>query len=245
MLKKLWLMIRAKSNATLSKAEQELTIVQMNQAYKEMSTTLAQYQQAVAAAAAYERRLKRQLDDQVAEITALECKAREAAKASMAVEALQREYYEQEARRALTRINELQAKIEPLKIAWTKARATVIASSKTFERAAEELNSRARQLNEARLLHQLNQARKEVLALTAKLDLSGSAAVFDNGLARIQDETDKIDALAEVMQPATGSIENQIDNLLASSVVDEQFQSLLKELAESNQAQLPDSQTPS
>jgi phage shock protein A len=230
MFERLGRLIRSFVNSILGRAERRMTIPEMEQALREMRVKLYKFKETVATAMAHEKRAKRRLDAERARYKRLTEQARLAAEQSLTAPPSKRAHFEKLAKRALQLRGECDKNIAALKSAWTQAKRAAESAKANFERAAEEVEKRARALKEAQIISELTKARRELQGLDETLDIDSAARAFDEGLERIHTEAEKLEALDRLVLSEGEELDRELAKITSKTEVDRQFEDLLSEL---------------
>ncbi|MBN2053623.1 PspA/IM30 family protein [bacterium] len=222
--------LRSMVNAALGKAEKRQAMTRMDKAMGQMQSRLQEFHKAVAIAIAHENRIKRQLEDCRSEIERLDAKARQAVLRSGQATGMEKAPLEEEARSLLRHKIEVEQRADMLNRAWSTAQGNARKAREQYERTAAEIGARARQLNEARVLHQLNQSRREMLALFSQLDLEGTGTIFSEGFDEIREESDRLDAMEEVTSIEGDEIDRRLSFIATEALIDNRYEEIQKEL---------------
>ncbi|MBI2569904.1 MAG: PspA/IM30 family protein [Candidatus Schekmanbacteria bacterium] len=218
-------------NAILGRAESQLTIPQMELAHREMQQNLFKYKQAVAGAIAYEKRAQRKLEEERQRYDALTEKAKVAVQQSLQVtDAGRKAELEQLAKRALQLRKQAEDALKTMESAHGQAAAQSDAAKKRFNVAADEVEKRARQLQQARTIADLNKSRAEVTKMAGSLDINSSAGIFDEGLERVLSSSDRLDAMDNLALSEGQELDQKLAELTGESGVQNDFDAMVAEL---------------
>ena len=211
-------------------AEKKYTIQEMEQAYREMQMNLFKYKESVAQAIAYEKRTKRKYEEALKKYNELTEQAKLAAKKSLETTGREKSKYEKLAKRALQLRAEMETTLAALKASYENAKNTSKLAQQKYNEAAEEIEKRARQLKEARILDELNKSRRELVTLSEELDIDSAAKIFDEGLERVQTESEKLEALDKLSVTEGERLDKELEELTRKTEIDRQFEELLAEV---------------
>ena len=172
-------------NAILGEAEGQIPVAMLEESVREMLGNLRSLREATATTIAFETKAKRDLDAQNQRLKNLDRQAEEALKQGN----------EKLARRALQL--QVEAKGTQERTAQTHKAAKLRADNSRAKLKVEEerVQGKIRQLGELKAINEMNQAQRQMQAITDEYNIDGAVNVFDKTASTIQEQADKLSAI--------------------------------------------------
>lgn len=233
MFKRFVRLIKSMLSTILGKAEDTLTVPRMEHSLREMQDNLFRFKESVSSALTYEKQCKRRYENERLRYSKLTKYAQVAARESVAANTSQKIKLEKLAKRALQLRSESTHSIEILKDSWKLAKVTAEQSKTNYLAAIEEVEKRARQLNQAKILDELNQARKEILSVREEFDIGSAAQTFDESYKTILNESERLEVMDKLILGEGNQMDHELEQFASRIEIEREFKSLLEDISES------------
>jgi phage shock protein A len=214
-------------NAILGEAEGQIPVAMLEESVREMLENLRSLREATATTIAFETKAKRDLDAQNQRLKNLERQAEEAL----------RQGNEKLARRALQL--QVEAKGTQERTAQTHKAAKLRADNARAKLKVEEerVQGKIRQLGELKAINEMNQAQRQMQAITDEYNIDGAVNVFDKTASTIQEQADKLSAFDQIAVAEGEELDRQLSAISQKTEVDAALDALKARMAEGGTAE--------
>jgi phage shock protein A len=214
-------------NAILGEAEGQIPVAMLEESVREMLENLRSLREATATTIAFETKAKRDLDAQNQRLKNLERQAEEAL----------RQGNEKLARRALQL--QVEAKGTQERTAQTHKAAKLRADNARAKLKVEEerVQGKIRQLGELKAINEMNQAQRQMQAITDEYNIDGAMNVFDKTASTIEEQADKLSAFDQIAVSEGEELDRQLSAISQQTEVDAALDALKARMAEGGTAE--------
>jgi phage shock protein A len=214
-------------NAILGEAEGQIPVAMLEESVREMLENLRSLREATATTIAFETKAKRDLDAQNQRLKNLERQAEEAL----------RQGNEKLARRALQL--QVEAKGTQERTAQTHKAAKLRADNARAKLKVEEerVQGKIRQLGELKAINEMNQAQRQMQAITDEYNIDGAMNVFDKTASTIEEQADKLSAFDQIAVSEGEELDRQLSAISQKTEVDAALDALKARMAEGGTAE--------
>jgi phage shock protein A len=214
-------------NAILGEAEGQIPVAMLEESVREMLGNLRSLREATATTIAFETKAKRDLDAQNQRLKNLDRQAEEAL----------RQGNEKLARRALQL--QVEAKGTQERTAQTHKAAKLRADNSRAKLKVEEerVQGKIRQLGELKAINEMNQAQRQMQAITDEYNIDGAVNVFDKTASTIQEQADKLSAFDQIAVSEGEELDRQLSAISQKTEVDAALDALKARMAEAGTPQ--------
>jgi phage shock protein A len=214
-------------NAILGEAEGQIPVAMLEESVREMLENLRSLREATATTIAFETKAKRDLDAQNQRLKNLERQAEEAL----------RQGNEKLARRALQL--QVEAKGTQERTAQTHKAAKLRADNARAKLKVEEerVQGKIRQLGELKAINEMNQAQRQMQAITDEYNIDGAMNVFDKTASTIEEQADKLSAFDQIAVAEGEELDRQLSAISQKTEVDAALDALKARMAEGGTAE--------
>jgi phage shock protein A len=209
-------------NAILGEAEGQIPVAMLEESVREMLENLRSLREATATTIAFETKAKRDLDAQNQRVRNLDRQAEEALTQGN----------EKLARRALQL--QVEAKSTHERAAQTHKAAKLRADNSRGKLKVEEerVQGKIRQLGELKAINEMNQAQRQMQAITDEYNIDGALNVFDKTASTIQEQADKLSAFDQIAVSEGDELDRQLSAISQKTDVDAALDALKARMAE-------------